>query len=74
MYHYGTQDAGIPLSDVEQIKAAHPQGDFHLYEAGHGFNCDQRPSYDAGAAAQARQRTLDFLAARLTGAQAEGRP
>ena len=75
MYHYGTQDSGIPLSDVEQIKAAHPQGEFHLYEAGHGFNCDQRPSYHAEAAAQARQRTLDFLAARLSGVQApaEGR-
>ncbi len=67
MYHYGTQDTGIPLSDVDQIKAAHPQGEFHLYEAGHGFNCDQRPSYDPAAAALARTRTLDFLAARLRG-------
>jgi carboxymethylenebutenolidase len=72
MYHYGTQDSGIPLSDVERIKAAHPQGELHIYEAGHGFNCDQRPSYNAAAAAQARQRTLDFLAARLTGVKAEG--
>lgn len=71
MYHYGTQDTGIPLSDVDRIKAAHPQGEFHLYEAGHGFNCDQRPSYDAASAALARQRTLDFLAARLTGAAAK---
>jgi carboxymethylenebutenolidase len=67
LYHYGTQDTGIPLSDVEQIKAAHSQGEFHLYEAGHGFNCDQRPSYNAEAAALARRRTLDFLAARLRG-------
>ena len=67
LYHYGTQDTGIPLSDVDQINAAHPQGEFHLYEAGHGFNCDQRPSYDPAAAALARTRTLDFLAARLQG-------
>ena len=66
-YHYGTQDTGIPLSDVDQIKAANPQGEFHLYEAGHGFNCDQRPSYNADAAALARRRTLEFLAARLRG-------
>ena len=66
-YHYGTQDAGIPLSDVDQIKAANPQGEFHLYEAGHGFNCDQRPSYNADAATLARRRTLEFLAARLRG-------
>jgi carboxymethylenebutenolidase len=67
LYHYGTQDTGIALSDVDQIKAAHGQGEFHLYEAGHGFNCDQRPSYNAEAAALARRRTLDFLAARLRG-------
>jgi carboxymethylenebutenolidase len=67
MYHYGTQDTSIPLSDVEQIKAAHPQGEFYLYEVGHGFNCDQRPSYNGEAAALARKRTLTFLAARLRG-------
>ncbi len=71
MYHYGTQDAGIPLSDVDQIKAAHPQGDFYLYEAGHGFNCEQRPSFNAEASALARQRTLDFLAARLRAVKPE---
>ena len=67
LYHFGTQDTSIPLSDVDKIRAAHPEGEFHLYEAGHGFNCDQRPSYDAVAAALARQRTLDFLGARLRG-------
>jgi len=74
MYHYGTQDASIPLSDVDQIKAAHPQGEFYLYAAGHGFNCDQRPSYDAEASALARQRTLDFLAARLQGVKQGAKP
>jgi len=74
MYHYGTQDAGIPLSDVDQIKAADPQGEFYLYEAGHGFNCDQRPSYNAEASSLARQRTLDFLAARLRGVKPEETP
>ncbi len=74
LYHYGTQDTGIPLSDVDQVKAAHSQGEFHLYEAGHGFNCDQRPSYNAEAAALARRRTLDFLAARLRGAKEGVRP
>ncbi len=70
-YHFGKQDASIPLSDVEQIKAAHPQGEFHLYEAGHGFNCDQRPSYAAESAALARKRTLEFLATRLRGQTAD---
>ena len=70
LYHFGTQDSSIPLSDVDKIKAADPQGEFHLYEAGHGFNCDQRPSYDAASAALAKQRTLDFLGARLGGGAA----
>ncbi|HEY2037382.1 MAG TPA: dienelactone hydrolase family protein [Steroidobacteraceae bacterium] len=68
MYHFGSADKSIPLTEVERLRAAHPQGIFHIYEgAGHGFNCDQRPSYDPAAAALARQRTLDFLASRLTG-------
>ena len=68
MYHFGTEDRSIPLDEVERMRAAHPAGVFHLYEgAGHGFNCDMRASYAPAAAALARQRTLDFLAAHLTG-------
>jgi len=70
MYHFGTQDQSIPLSDVEKIKAAHPEGTFYLYEgAGHGFNCDQRPSYNPEAGALARQRTLEFLARYVVGTE-----
>jgi carboxymethylenebutenolidase len=69
MYHFGAADRSIPLEQVERLQAAHGQGIFYVYEgAGHGFNCDLRPSYDAAAAALARRRTLDFLASRLTGA------
>jgi carboxymethylenebutenolidase len=68
MYHFGTQDQGIPLSDVEKIEVAHPEGTFYRYAgAGHGFNCDQRPSYDPQAAALARQRTLEFFARYIVG-------
>jgi carboxymethylenebutenolidase len=68
MYHFGSADKSIPLTEVERLKAAHPQGIFYVYDgAGHGFNCDLRPSYDAAAAALARRRTLDFLASRLAG-------
>jgi carboxymethylenebutenolidase len=67
MYHFGTQDKSIPLSDVEKLKAAHPQGIFYLYEAGHGFNAEPRDSYDPQAAALARQRTLEFFARHLAG-------
>jgi carboxymethylenebutenolidase len=40
---------------------------FYEYEAGHGFSCDQRPSFNPDAAALARQRTLEFFARKLTG-------
>lgn len=69
MYHFGSADKSIPLTEVDRLRAAHSQGIFYVYEgAGHGFNCDLRPSYDAAAATLARQRTLEFLASRLTGA------
>jgi len=68
MYHFGSADKSIPPEQIERLKAAHPQGIFYVYEgAGHGFNCDLRPSYDAKAAALARTRSLDFLAHRLAG-------
>lgn len=59
--HFGEQDAMIPLAGVQALAAAHPTATVHLYPAGHGFNCDQRGSYDAAAAARARERTLEFL-------------
>ena len=62
MYHFGERDKHISQADVAKIKAAHPEGIFHLYPADHGFNCDQRASYDAASAALARERTLGFFA------------
>jgi carboxymethylenebutenolidase len=68
MYHFGTLDQSIPVSDTEKIKAAHPEGTLFLYEgADHGFNCDQRQSYNPEAAALARQRTLEFFARYVAG-------
>ena len=40
-----------------------PQAPLYVYEgAGHGFNCEQRDSYNPQAAALARTRTLEFFA------------
>jgi carboxymethylenebutenolidase len=64
-YHFGERDPHIPMSDVEKIRAADPGGEFHLYPADHGFNCDERASYDAASAALARERSLAFLSAQL---------
>ncbi len=60
--HFGETDSSIPLADVDAIRAAQPDAEIFIYPgAGHGFGCDERASYSAGAAAQAQERTLAFL-------------
>jgi carboxymethylenebutenolidase len=61
MYHFGEKDPHIPLSVIDKIRAADPNGIFHLYPADHGFNCEDRNTYDAASATLARTRTLQFL-------------
>ena len=65
--HFGRRDKSIPLEAVENFISAQPDVDYYLYEADHGFNCDQRAQYHAASAALARRRTDDFLAAHLNG-------
>lgn len=65
MLHFGDRDKHIPLSDVEKIRAAQPEVPVFVYAADHGFNCDERDSYDASAAAEAELRTMEFFAAEL---------
>jgi carboxymethylenebutenolidase len=65
--HFGKLDTHIPAEQVEKIQAAHPEVQIYWYEnAGHGFNCDMRSSYNPEAAAQARTRALAFLKQNLT--------
>lgn len=61
MLHFGRQDTHIPESDVAKVQAAHPEVEVHWYDAGHGFNCDMRGSYNEKAAKEAMARTLAFL-------------
>jgi carboxymethylenebutenolidase len=61
MFHFGEKDTHIPLSAVEQIKAAYPEGIYHLYPADHGFNCTDRASFEPASAKLALQRSLEFL-------------
>jgi carboxymethylenebutenolidase len=64
--HFGEKDAGIPLSDVEAIRAKRPDVEIHVYPgAQHGFNCDARPSYDKTSADIAWPRSMDFFAKHL---------
>jgi carboxymethylenebutenolidase len=66
--HFGEADGGIPVSDVDAIRAAQPQAEVFTYPgAGHGFGCSERGSYSASDAALAQQRTLDFLRRHLGG-------
>lgn len=59
--HFSRLDAHITLDSVQAFSAAHPEVQVHLYEADHGFNCDQRASYDESSAVQAKDRTLAFF-------------
>ena len=59
--HFGERDHWIPLDTVQAFGRAHPEVEVHVYQADHGFNCDQRGSYDEAAALVARDRTLAFF-------------
>ena len=59
--HFGETDQSIPMSDVEIVKKAHPDMSIFVYPAGHGFNCDERGSYDKKSAELALERTLRFI-------------
>ena len=64
--HFGELDEHIPMSDVDNVKAAQPDVPVYVYDADHGFNCDHRGSYNEAAATLAKQRTLDFFEANLS--------
>lgn len=64
---FGDADQGIPIDDVERLRATLDERttvdhDIVRFEgADHGFNCDQRPAYHPEAAADAWQRTLGWF-------------
>jgi carboxymethylenebutenolidase len=60
--HFGEKDQSIPMSDVETIKKKRSDCDIHVYpDAGHGFHCDERGSYNEPSSKTAWQRTLAWL-------------
>ncbi|THD62623.1 MAG: dienelactone hydrolase family protein [Bradyrhizobium sp.] len=64
--HFGEKDAGIPLTDVDTIRAKRPDVEIHVYPgAQQGFNCEERASYDKASADVARQRSIAFFAKHL---------
>ena len=70
MGNFGDTDGNPTPDDVAQISAALDAAgkahDFKSYpDAGHGFNCDDRDSYNQAAAEDAQARTLAFFAEHL---------
>jgi len=64
--HFGEQDASIPMTDVEAIRAAQPKAESYVYMgAQHGFGCDERGSYSKPYYDLAQQGTLAFFAKNL---------
>lgn len=63
MFHFGEKDASIPMDKVAVVQAKlgakHP---IFVYDAGHGFSCDARGSFDKTAHETALKRTQEFVA------------
>jgi carboxymethylenebutenolidase len=59
--HFGERDPLIPMLNVQSFQRAQPGVPVHVYEAGHGFNCEARTDYDENAARLALKTTLEFL-------------
>jgi carboxymethylenebutenolidase len=69
---FGDKDQGIPVEDVERLRAALDENEtveYHIVrypDAGHGFHCDERPqAYEPDSAEDAWRRTLDWFGAHL---------
>ena len=63
---YAGKDAGIPLESVEKMRSVlsivgDPSQIVVYPEAQHGFNADDRPSYDRAAASDAWKKMLDWF-------------
>ena len=61
--HYGSEDQGIPMSNVDSVRARRPECDIYVYEgAGHGFHCDERASFHPESSKQAWGRMTELFA------------
>lgn len=64
LLHYGDEDRSIPMADIRMIqeKAETVDGvEVRVYHAGHGFNCDQRASFEPQSATLAWERTMALI-------------
>lgn len=61
LFHFGSKDPNTPPDLIEKVRQTFPAAETYMYEAGHAFANDARPSYVAAASDTARTRTLAFL-------------
>ncbi len=64
MLHFGEEDGGIPMSDVEKIRTSVDSQVVQVFSysgAGHAFNRKGNVAYHEPSATLARKRTLAFL-------------
>lgn len=61
--HFGRTDPMILPEQVEAVAQAQAEApvEIYLYDAGHGFTCDERGSFHAESTELAEERTLSFL-------------
>jgi carboxymethylenebutenolidase len=60
--HFGDKDQGIPLEQVEQLKARHSGADIYVYNGDHGFcNSDRPEKFDEASCTKASARSLEFF-------------
>jgi carboxymethylenebutenolidase len=68
LLHFGENDALIPLEAMSQFRAFRPDVSVFSYPgAAHGFNCDQRDSYQDEAAQKALERSLLWISQYVQG-------
>jgi carboxymethylenebutenolidase len=64
LLHFGEEDGGISMADVEKIRASVDPGTVQIFTypgAGHAFNRAGNAAYHEPSAKLARERTLAFL-------------
>jgi carboxymethylenebutenolidase len=59
--HYGEKDQGIPMSAVDEVRAAYAAVPVYTYDAGHGFCREGSHEFSAAARDLSLQRTFDFF-------------
>lgn len=65
LFHFGEHDPIIPPEDVAAHRDHHREAIFHVWPAGHGFNCDERADYHEPSAVAALDSTVNFLTRHL---------